>query len=465
MKNLTLKNIADTCHGIYYGSEDQAGTEVAGVVIDSRQVEPGYLFVAIQGERVDGHDFADDVFTRGAAAVLAERRLEDPRGPYILVESTKQALKDLAAFYRKELDIQVVGITGSVGKTSTKEMIASILETKYRVLKTAGNFNNEIGLPLTIFRLREEDEVAVLEMGISDFDEMHRLAQIAGPDICVITNIGICHLENLGDRDGVLRAKTEIFDHLKEGGIAILNGDDDKLATVKQVQGRAPVFFGTAPLNRQGAENRIFATNIRDLGLEGMEVLLNFQDGERKCVRIPIPGKHNVYNALAGACVGEKLGLSNEEICLGIQQAKTIGGRTNLIHGKDVLIIDDCYNANPVSMKAALDVLAGAEGRTIAVLGDMGELGREEKKLHYEVGAYAAEKQIDALFCCGELSRELARGAIEAGEWSEVFHFTDKKDVIKALGSYRKPGDTILVKASHFMGFPEIVDFLQASAQ
>lgn len=465
MKNLTLKNIADCCHGTYFGSEEQAGTEVAGVVIDSRQVEQDYLFVAIKGERVDGHDFADAVFDQGAAAVLAEQKLENPKGPYILVESTKQALKDLAAFYRNGLDIQVVGITGSVGKTSTKEMIASVLETKFRVLKTAGNFNNEIGLPLTIFRLKEEDEVAVLEMGISDFDEMHRLAQIARPDICVITNIGICHLENLGDRDGVLRAKTEIFDHLNEGGIAVLNGDDDKLSTVKQVQGKTPVFFGTGLTNREGVANEIFATNIKDLGLEGMEILLHFPDRERKCVRIPIPGKHNVYNALAGACVGKKLGLSNEEICLGIQQAKTIGGRTNLIHGKEILIIDDCYNANPVSMKAALDVLAKAKGRTIAVLGDMGELGKEEKQLHYEVGTYAAGKQIDALFCCGELSKDLARGAVEAGDWSEVFHFSDKKDLIKALGIYRKPGDTILVKASHFMEFPEIVDFLQASAQ
>lgn len=175
MKNLTLRKIAQCCHGTYIGDEAAADTEVSSVVIDSRQAERGSLFVAIEGERVDGHTFADAVFAQGAAAVLAQRRLEDPKGPYILVESTKQALKDLAAFYRNSLDIRVVGITGSVGKTSTKEMIASVLGTKYRVLKTAGNFNNEIGLPLTIFRLREEDEAAVLEMGISDFGEMHRL--------------------------------------------------------------------------------------------------------------------------------------------------------------------------------------------------------------------------------------------------------------------------------------------------
>ena len=196
MKNLTLEHIADCCHGTYIGTGEQRGFEVTGVVIDSRKVEAGNLFVAIKGERVDGHTFIDAVYEQGAAAVVSEQRLENPKGPYILVESTTQALKDIAAFYRDSLDIKVVGITGSVGKTSTKEMIASVLSEKYRVLKTAGNFNNEIGLPLTIFRLSEEDEVAVLEMGISDFNEMHRLGAIAKPDICVITNIGLCHLEN-----------------------------------------------------------------------------------------------------------------------------------------------------------------------------------------------------------------------------------------------------------------------------
>ena len=196
---------------------------MTGVVIDSRKVEAGNLFVAIKGERVDGHTFIDAVYEQGAAAVVSEQRLENPKGPYILVESTTQALKDIAAFYRDSLDIKVVGITGSVGKTSTKEMIASVLSEKYRVLKTAGNFNNEIGLPLTIFRLSEEDEVAVLEMGISDFNEMHRLGAIARPDICVITNIGLCHLENLGSRDGILKAKTEIFEHLNGTGTVILS--------------------------------------------------------------------------------------------------------------------------------------------------------------------------------------------------------------------------------------------------
>lgn len=464
MKNLTLKNIADCCHGTYFGEKADAEIEVSGIVIDSRKVEKGNLFVAIKGERVDGHSFIDAVLEQGAAAVLVEQKPKNAKGAYILVESTKQALKDIAAFYRSGLDIKVVGITGSVGKTSTKEMIASVLDTKYRVLKTAGNFNNEIGLPLTIFRLREEDEVAVLEMGISDFEEMHRLGAIARPDICVITNIGICHLENLGDRDGVLKAKTEIFDHLNQDGTVILNGEDDKLSTVEKVQGKDAVFYGKNSCNLNGQKNLVYASDIRDLGLEGMEAVFHFPQKEQT-VRIPIPGEHNVLNALAGACVGLELGLTEEEICLGIEKAQTIDGRTNLIHANGLLIIDDCYNANPVSMKAALDVLAKGKGRTIAVLGDMGELGQDEKKLHYEVGAYAAKKQIDALFCCGTLSKELAKGTVGNGEWSEVFHFDEKAELMEALKNYVKEGDTVLIKASHFMNFPEIVRFLQASAQ
>lgn len=460
MKNMTLENIAYSCGGTYIGDEKYRSKEVAGVVIDSRKVEKDYLFISIKGERVDGHNFIPAVFEQGAAAVLSEHKLENPQGPYILVESTEKALKDIAAFYRSSLDIKVVGITGSVGKTSTKEMIASILETKYRVLKTAGNFNNEIGLPLTIFRLKESDEVAVLEMGISDFGEMDRLAQIAKPDIGVITNIGLCHLENLGTRDGIRKAKTEMFAHIKEGGSAVLNGDDDQLAKIMTVQGKPPVFYGKNPLNLEETPNMVYASDIENLGLEGMKGIFHFGEESLK-VQIPIPGEHNVMNALAGACVGRLLGLSLEEIQRGIANAKTISGRTNLIHANDTLIIDDCYNANPVSMKASIDVLAQQKGRTIAVLGDMGELGSEEKKLHYEVGAYAAEKKIDALFCTGELSKELVKGVTENGTWSEVFYFDDKEALITALKEYRKSGDTILVKASHFMEFPEIVKELE----
>ena len=209
MKNLTLEHIAQVCNGTYYGPEGKKQEEVQSIITDSRKAESGCLFVPIVGERVDAHKFIPQVMEAGALATLSERLLENADFPYILVESSLQAVKNIAEFYLKQLNIPVVGITGSVGKTSTKEVIASVLSQKYRTLKTQGNFNNELGLPLTVFRLREEDEIAVLEMGISDFGEMTRLAKIARPDTCVITNIGTCHLENLGDRDGVLKAKTE----------------------------------------------------------------------------------------------------------------------------------------------------------------------------------------------------------------------------------------------------------------
>lgn len=461
MKNMTLENIEKACGGRYIGTEAEKKTEVLGVVIDSRQVESGYLFVAIPGEKVDGHKFIPDVFAKGAAAVLSEQQLEDPAGPYILVESTTKALRDLAEYYRKSLDIKVVGITGSVGKTSTKEMIASVLSEKYRVLKTEGNYNNEIGLPLTIFKIRAEHEVAVLEMGISEFGEMHRLATMANPDICVITNIGLCHLENLKTRDGILKAKTESFAHLKKDGIAILNGDDDKLSTVRQVGDKEPVFYGMEEKMeyREDAKKSVYATGVENLGLYGMQARIHTPEGERD-VRIPIPGEHNVYNALAATAVGLSLGLSLDQISSGILKAKTIGGRTNLLNTGSMTVIDDCYNANPVSMKTSIDVLATVEGRKIAVLGDMGELGENEKKLHYEVGEYLAKKEIDVLFCAGELSEEIAKAAQKESKTCEVYYFKTRDALLEQLLPFLKKGDTVLVKASHFMEYPKIVKAL-----
>ena len=461
MKNMTLENIEKACGGRYIGTEAEKKTEVLGVVIDSRQVESGYLFVAIPGEKVDGHKFIPDVFAKGAAAVLSEQQLEDPAGPYIIVESTTKALRDLAEYYRKSLDIKVVGITGSVGKTSTKEMIASVLSEKYRVLKTEGNYNNEIGLPLTIFKIRAEHEVAVLEMGISEFGEMHRLATMANPDICVITNIGLCHLENLKTRDGILKAKTESFAHLKKDGIAILNGDDDKLSTIRQVGDKEPVFYGMEEKMeyREDAKKSVYATGVENLGLYGMQARIHTPEGERD-VRIPIPGEHNVYNALAATAVGLSLGLSLDQISSGILKAKTIGGRTNLLNTGSMTVIDDCYNANPVSMKASIDVLATAEGRKIAVLGDMGELGENEKKLHYEVGEYLAKKEIDVLFCAGELSEEIAKAAQKESKTCEVYYFKTRDALLEQLLPFLKKGDTVLVKASHFMEYPKIVKAL-----
>ena len=332
MPNMTLKNIAQACEGVYVGAPELEDKVICGAVIDSRLVEEDFLFIPIKGERVDGHNFIPQVFEKGACCVLSEVELENPAGPYIKVDSSEDALKKIAAFYRQNLSIKVIGITGSVGKTSTKEMISSVVAQKYCVHKTAGNFNNEIGLPLTVFGIRAEHEVAILEMGISGFDEMHRLSTVANPDICVITNVGLCHLENLGDRDGVLKAKTECFEHMKEGGVAILNGDDDKLSTKKQVGGRDTVFYGfeeEPKMDENGnpmAEKTIYATEVENLGFEGMEALIHTPAGEFVAT-ITIPGEHNVYNALAATAVGLELGLTLEEIKQGIKEAKTIAGR------------------------------------------------------------------------------------------------------------------------------------------
>ena len=464
LEQMTLENIAKACGGTYVGDDAQRGSEITGAVIDSRQVEPGYLYIPIRGERVDGHRFIPDVFEKGALAVLSEEPLENPAGPYIQVASSEQALKDIAEFYRSTLSIKIIGITGSVGKTSTKEMISAVLSQKYNVLKTEGNFNNEIGLPLTILRIRREHEVAVVEMGISEFGEMHRIAKVAKPDICVMTNIGQCHLENLIDRGGVLRAKSEIFDFLKTDGHIVLNGNDDKLITVQEVKGVKPVFYyvedGTA--KKADLPYEITADAIENKGLRGLNANLHFP--EEVCqIHEPIPGVHNVYNACAAACVGRIMGLTNEEICQGIAHAKTIAGRTNLITLGEVLVIDDCYNANPVSMKASLDVLAQADGRKIAVLGDMGELGENEREMHYDVGKYAANTGVDILFCCGTLSEELAKGA-QRGH-TKVMYFADREKLTQTLINFVEAGDTVLVKASHFMEFPKIVKALEEALE
>lgn len=458
MPGMTIENIATACEGTFVGDRDLVTKEIAGAVTDSRQVQKDYLFIPIKGARVDGHDFIPQVFEKGALVVLSDHALPEETGPYILVSSTTEAMKKIAAFYRTQLSCKVVGITGSVGKTSTKEMIASVLEQWYKVLKTEGNFNNEIGLPLTIFKIRAKHEVAVLEMGISDFGEMHRLAAMAQPDIGVITNIGLCHLENLGTRDGILQAKTEMFDHLQVDGTVILNGDDDKLSTKKEVNGKPVIFYGVGADSAFDIKKDIYATDIENHGLEGMCAKIHTPQGDFDA-KIPIPGEHNVYNALAGTAVGLQLGLSIREIAQGIASVQTIAGRTNLLQVKGMTVIDDCYNANPVSMKASIDVLAHTSGRRIAVLGDMGELGAEEKELHKSIGKAVAASGIDVLFCAGTLAEEYASEA-KANPECEVHYKKTREEMTEELLAYVKEGDTVLVKASHFMEFPKVVEAL-----
>lgn len=464
MKNMELEHIAKACGGIFFGGEKDLHIKIEGAVIDSRLVLKDYLYIPIKGARVDGHSFIPEVIRKGAAATLTEEKLESCEIPFILVSSCEQALKDIAAYYRAQLTIPVIGITGSVGKTSTKEMIASVLSQRFSVLKTAGNYNNEIGIPLTLLRINEEHEAAVVEMGISDFGEMHRLAEMAKPDICVITNIGTCHLENLKTRDGILQAKSEIFDFLSTDTGIVLNGDDDKLSTLKAVKGVVPVFYGLSEVQGEGVNAihcELYADHMVNEGLKGVAATLHSKAGDIR-VNIPIPGEHNIYNAMAATAVALALGMQLEEIRAGIEAVETIGGRTNLIEVNGLTIIDDCYNANPVSMKAALDVLEKGIGRNIAVLGDMGELGEDEKKLHYQVGTYLSDKNVAALFCAGSLAREIQRGACARENSKAVFYYETKEEMVSHLLSYLKKGDTVLIKASHFMEYSQVVEAIKA---
>lgn len=452
MKNMSLVNIANACGAALVAKSDFYNKEISSITINSRNIEKDGLYVALKGARVDGHDFIPQAIEKGAMCVMSEDHLGDVDFPYFIVESTHQALKDMAKFYRQSLDIKVVGVTGSVGKTSTKEMIASVLEQKYNVLKTQGNFNNEIGLPLTIFRLREEHQVAVLEMGISEFGEMSRLTDVAQPDFAVITNIGSCHLEFLGDLDGVLKAKSEIFESMNGQDTFILNAMDEKLASVTQIHGKSPLFFGYKDGNITNLE--VYASEVESLGLKGSRPQL-YLGSHIITPTISIPGEHMVLNAMAGALVGLKLELSPEEISLGIEALLPVSGRNNIIWGNHYTVIDDCYNANPVSMKASLDVLNTANTRKVAILGDMGELGTEEVSMHKEVGSYASSLDLDVLICIGTLGKHYYEETENSSLQS--YYFATKEEFLGQYKDILENGDTILIKSSNFMKFHEIV--------
>lgn len=454
MKNLTLENITKACRGIYHGDPSKLEKEVLNVVIDSRKVEKDFLFVAIDGEKVNAHKFIPDTIEKGALCVVSHEDLGDTDFPYILVESTGQALLDIAKLYRDSFDLKVVGITGSVGKTSTKEMIASVLAQKYNVHKTLGNFNNEWGLPITIFEMNESHEVAILEMGVNHFGEMRRLSSVASPDICVITNIGIAHLEFFKTREGILQEKSQMIQDMKNGGTIILNGDDDLLSKMGPVKGVDPIFFGISE------ECEFYASDLKSVGLRGTECILHLPSGESFRCLVPLPGIHMVSNALAGAAVGYSLGLTPEQIKQGIENLPSIPGRNNIISTDKLIILDDCYNANPISMEAAIDVLTMAIGRKVAILGDMGELGEDERHLHFVIGAYAAGQGIDLVCGIGELAKEIVDGA-NSDSIAEAFWFKTKEDFMAAMKDIIKDGDNVLVKASHGMQFPELVDALK----
>ncbi len=462
MKQMTLQQIAQACGGKLVCPEGQTipDTEAACVVIDSRQIEQDGIFIATKGERVDGHSFIPQVFEKGALGVVCEELPEVLPGVCIQVEDSFRALQDIAAYYREQLTIPVVGITGSVGKTSTKEMIAGVLSEKYNVLKTEGNFNNEIGVPLMILKIRQEHQIAVLEMGINHFGEMHNLSRMAKPDICVMTNIGQCHLEFLGTRDGILKAKSEIFDFANPKAQVIVNGDDDKLQLLGTES--VPYLKNSMTLTRfgRGQQNEFYADHIKINGLFGSSMVVHTPDGAFP-LEVKLPGEHQIYNALAATAVAMKLGMTPQEIAAGAAKVQAMGGRSHLIRTNRYVVLDDCYNANPVSMKAAVELLTNAVGRKVAILGDMFELGEKETQLHAGIGTFCAECGIDEVICVGSLSANMAQAAKESeAAGIQVYHYEELEQLRRDLPGLLQPGDNILIKASHAMHFEKLVEDL-----
>ena len=436
---MTISRACEACGGKIYNSE---GSALLGkVVIDSRAIEEGDLFVAYKGERVDGHDYIQAAFDKGAACCLVERLVDVPVAQ-ILVPDVQSALEAITREMRKDVTIPLVGITGSVGKTSAKEMIWSVLSTRMNVHKTDKNLNNQIGVPMTMSRIAPEHEAAVVEMGISDFGDMTVLAQMVKPQIAVFTVIGHAHLEFLHDLEGVLKAKTEMLDYLDDDALVILNGDDEMLRKVQCRQ--RIVSFG------MGENCDVRAENIR----------LN-ENGESCCrivcrersfdVCIPAFGQHMIYAALEGAAVGIEMGLSDEEIISGIAAYETVGRRAALVNTGYVNLLDDCYNANPDSVKSGIDSLCKMDGRKVCILGDMLELGEKEGEMHFDCGKYAAERGVSLVLCTGPISKETCRGADHIAHW-----FESREALIEALPALIKKGDSILVKASRSMKFEEI---------
>ena len=444
-----VSDIAAVTGGTLHGD---GSAEVTGVVIDSRKAGRGSLFAALPGERVDGHDYIGKAFDLGASCALANRVPEGETRPVITVENVEIALELLMADFRSHLDIPVIGVTGSVGKTTAKEMTAAVLSQRWPVLKTEKNFNNQLGVPLTLARIETSHRAAVVEMGISHFGDMQPLAKMVCPTVMLFTNIGRAHLEYLGDRNGVFREKTSVLDNMADDALVIYNGDDDLLRTLDCRQRK--LSFGLSE------DCDLRAENVRDYGLAGSECTIVYGD-RRFDVRISAYGAHMVYAALEGAAVGIAFGLSDEEICAGIDAYVPVDGRAGIVQTGMLTVVNDCYNANPDSTSSAIRSLSRTQGaRKIAILGDMGELGADGPRLHRECGRIAGETGIDLVFTCGTLAREIADGAREAG-LSDVRHFDALEDLLAALPGAFRPGDCVLVKASHAMRFEEVIAVLE----
>lgn len=422
-----------------------------GVSTDSRKIEKGCLFIALEGDKFDGHDFIDPVCKDGAAAVLC-RKKTDCSLPVIYVEDTRQALLDLAAYYRSTLDVKVVGLTGSVGKTTTKDMTALVMGAKYNTVKTKGNLNNDIGMPLTIFSLETSTEAAVIEMGMNHKGEISRLTAVSKPDCAIITNIGVSHIENLGSRENILNAKLEILEGMKKGSNLFLCGDNDLLSQVKNDDYNI-VFFG---IDNDKCDVR--AVDIESTS-EGSRcnVLYN---GEKYPMTVPAAGVHNIYDALAAFTAGVYSGVDPIAAAEAIAKYVPSGMRQKITEKGGITFIEDCYNASPDSVKASINTLSGIKAeRRIAVLGDMLELGDYSEKAHSDCGKYAAEKNIDILFAYGKESKATAAAAKENGV-KEIYESIGENDLSEKILRVLKKGDAVLFKASRGMKLENVIHII-----
>lgn len=440
---LNLSEIAGAVKG-----ECSADIEITSICRDTRDIKPGSLFICLKGERFDGHSFAQKAQELGAAAILASSPV-DVDIPVVMCKDTQKGILDLAGYYRNKFDIPVVGLTGSVGKTTTKEMVTGVLSQRYNTLSTIGNLNNEIGVPLTLFRLEQEHTAAVIEMGMSNFGEISRMTVQAKPTVGLITNIGVSHMENLGSREGILKAKCELLDGMKPGAPLIINGDDELLKTID---------IKDNPIITYSIENSscdFQATHIHSEVI-GTGFTIKYGDKTQDIV-IPTIGLHNIYNALAAFAVGITLGVEPDKAAFALSQYTPTGMRQRVVKCKGITVIEDCYNASPDSVKAALSALTAlpCHGRRIAVLGDMLELGEISRKAHTDCGLLAA-KSADLLLCSGDLAKYYVKG-VRNQSAVEAIYFNEKEKLAQYLKDNLREGDVVLVKASRGMKFEELL--------
>ncbi|HHW70955.1 MAG TPA: UDP-N-acetylmuramoyl-tripeptide--D-alanyl-D-alanine ligase [Clostridiales bacterium] len=438
-----------------------ADFKIDTVSTDSRTASEGSLFIPLKGDKFDGHDFIHDAVTnRRIGAFLTEKDIDsinESKVAIIKVSDTLKALQDMALYNRKKLNIPVIAITGSTGKTTTKDMISSVLSTKYKTLATEGNLNNEIGLPLTLLRLNSSHEMAVVELGMNQLGEIHRLASISIPDVAIITNIGLSHIGMLKSQKNIFKAKMEIFDYFHDGCMAILNGDDPYLRSIED-SFEFPILY----IGIEDGNSYLKAYDI-EVSEDGISYYIDIGDKNHR-IELSIPGIHNVYNSMFAIAVGLLYEVDMENIKRTLYNFKPGEARLNIFTIKnDIKVIDDVYNANPASMRASLSVLGTMIGRRkIAILGDMLELGSYSKEAHMEIGRVAVQEGVDILITVGDDSKYIAFGAKEAGlDDSKIKSFSCNKDVIQYLDTIITAGDTILIKGSRGMKMEYITNYLR----